>query len=186
MEYYAVQVWTGKEDEFADRISSDPAMHSTTLVPKRAMQIRRAGKMKREERPLFPGYVFIVTQAPELDTPQRWPLRTTRYFVRALPDTAAPRPVKERDRRILAHFMSFGKVADVSKVSFDANERIVVLEGPLKGLEGQIVKVDKRKLRAKIRLDMCENSFLVDMGFEILDRPSKGTDSDDGQRSRES
>lgn len=186
MEYYAVQVWTGKEDEFAGRIAGNPAMRSTVFVPKRAISIRRAGKIKREERPLFPGYVFLLSKDEELDSPQRWALRTTRYFVRALPDTTAPRPVKERDRRLLAHFMSFGKVAEVSKVSFDADERIVVVEGPMKGLEGLIVKVDKRKGRAKIRLDMCENSFLVDMGFEILDRPSKGTNNDDGQGTRDS
>lgn len=186
MEYYAIQVWTGKEDEFADRITADPAMNSKTLVPKRAIMIRRAGKNKREERPLFPGYIFLVTEASELDSAQRWALRTCRFFVRSLPSTAEPRPVKEKDRRLLAHFMSFGKVADISKVSFGADERIVVLEGPLKGLEGMIVKVDMRKRRAKVRLDMCENSFLVDMGFEILDRSAKGPASDDGKPTRES
>ncbi len=67
MEYYAVQVWTGKEDDFAHRIATDPAMNSKTLVPKKAMQVRRAGKIRREERPLFPGYVFIATEASELE-----------------------------------------------------------------------------------------------------------------------
>jgi len=186
MEYYAVQVWTGKEDEFAERIAADPSMHSKTIVPKRAVQIRRAGKIRREERPLFPGYVFVATELSELDNDQRWALRTARFFVRALPVTTDPRPVKEKDRRLLAHFMSFGKVADISKVCFDADERIIVVEGPLKGLEGMIVRVDMRKRRAKVRLDMCENSFLVDMGFEILDRSAKGTVSDDGKPSRES
>jgi len=83
MEYYAVQVWTGKEDDFAERISNDPAMNSITLVPKKAMQVRRAGKMRREERPPFPGYVFVATEAGELDNDQRWALRTCRFFVRA-------------------------------------------------------------------------------------------------------
>jgi transcriptional antiterminator NusG len=82
--------------------------------------------------------------------------------------------------------MSFGKVADISKVRFDEDDRIVVVEGPLKDLEGLIVKVDIRKRRAKIRLDMCENSFLVDLGFEILDRKAKGSGIDDGQQSRQS
>ena len=33
----------------------------------------------------------------------------------------------------------------VSMVHFDENERIVVDEEPLKGLEGSIIKVDRRK-----------------------------------------
>jgi len=78
--------------------------------------------------------------------------------------------------------MSFGKVADTSKVVFDENERIVVIEGPLKGLEGSIIKINKRKGRAKVSLDMCESSFLIDLSFEILDRSSKGSGSEHGQQ----
>ncbi len=184
MEYYAVQVWTGKEDEFADRVAAVPGMESKAMVPKRALPIKRGGKTRTEQRPLFPGYVFLAIDSGSLDNEQRWAIRSTRYYVRTLPSSADPRPVKEKDRRLLAHFMSFGKVADISKVRFDADDRIVVVEGPLKDLEGLIVKVDMRKRRAKVRLDMCENSFLVDMGFEILDKKAKGSGGDDGQHSR--
>jgi len=184
MEYFAIQVWTGKEDEFAERVGSDQRMNSTVIVPKKAIQTRRRGKIRQEQKPLFPGYIFLVTDTLELEALQRWILRTTTYFVRALPNTREPLPVKEKDRRLLAHFMSFGKVADISKVSFDADQRIIVLDGPLKGLEGLIIKVDKRKCRAKVRLDMCENSFLVDLGFEVIDRSVKGPDNDDGKQAR--
>ncbi|PKL25446.1 MAG: hypothetical protein CVV47_05155 [Spirochaetae bacterium HGW-Spirochaetae-3] len=186
MDYYAVQVWTGKEDEFAERMASVPGMESRALVPKRSLPIKRGGKTRNEERPLFPGYVFLAVDSGELNREQRWALRSTRFYVRTLPSSTEPRPVKEKDRRLLAHFMSFGKVADISKVRFDEDDRIVVVEGPLKDLEGLIVKVDIRKRRAKIRLDMCENSFLVDLGFEILDRKAKGSGIDDGQQSRQS
>jgi len=183
MEYYAIQVWTGKEEDFSIRISEDSRMDATVFIPKKAVMIRKSGKMRREERPLFPGYVFLATDSTELASIQRWIMRTTTNFVRALPSTREPQPVKDKDRRLLAHFMSFGKVADISKVRFDADDRIVVVEGPLKGLEGLIVKVDKRKGRAKIRLDMCENSFLVDMGFEIFEKAAKGPGDDDGKDS---
>jgi transcription termination/antitermination protein NusG len=183
MDYYAIQVWTGKENEFADRISADPRMRSSVIVPKRSIIMRKAGKTRKIEKPLFAGYVFVATETPGLDSIQRWALRTTHYFLRTLPTNTDPMPVKEKDRRLIAHFMSFGKVADISKVQFDADDRIVVREGPLKGIEGMIVRVDKRKRRAKIRLDMCENSFLVDLGFEIIDVSAKGTASDDGNTS---
>jgi transcriptional antiterminator NusG len=181
MDYYAVQVWTGKENEFADRISADPRMRSTVIVPKRTIVMRKAGRERKIEKPLFTGYVFVATETPGLDLIQRWALRTTHFYIRTLPTSADPMPVKEKDRRLLAHFMSFGKVADISKVHFDADDRIVVVEGPLKGIEGLIVRVDKRKRRAKIRLDMCENSFLVDLGFEIIDKSAKGTGGVDGK-----
>jgi transcriptional antiterminator NusG len=55
-----------------------------------------------------------------------------------------------------------------STVKFDENSRIYVLSGPLEGLEGKIVKIDKRKQRAKVQLDLYKESFLVDFGFELL------------------
>ncbi len=173
MEYFAVQVWTGHEQEFARRLSAVPGFGDALLVPKRVLSIRRAGKIRREERPIFPGYVFLASETAEIASSSRWLLRGSRHFVRFLPSTLDPRPVGERDRRLIAHFMSFGKAADTSRVTFGPDDRIVVLEGPLKGLEGMIVKVDRRKRRAKVRLDLCQDSFLIDLSFEVITEPGK-------------
>jgi alpha-mannosidase len=40
-----------------------------------------------------------------------------------------------------------------------------------------IVKVDKRKMRAKVRLDLCQDSFRVDLAFEVMERPAKGSEA---------
>jgi transcriptional antiterminator NusG len=67
------------------------------------------------------------------------------------------------------HFIrEVGPVAGKSKVYFDDNSRIVVISGPLSGLEGRIVKADKRKGRAKIKLDLYGDSFFIDLAFEVL------------------
>ena len=182
MDYYAVQVWTGHESDYAEGLARDTRCPTSVSVPKRSMQIRKLGKIKKEERPVFPGYVFIPMTEGTMNPSLRWVIRSTKYFIRLLPTTGEPKPIQEKDRRILAHFMSFGKVADTSKVVFDENERIVVLDGPLKGLEGSIIKINKRKGRAKVSLDMCESSFLIDLSFEILDRSSKGSGNEHGQQ----
>jgi len=51
-----------------------------------------------------------------------------------------------------------------------ARNRIVVLHGPLSGLEGRIIKVDQRKKRAKIALDLCSDSFTIDLAFEVIEK----------------
>ena len=73
--------------------------------------------------------------------------------------------------------MSFGSAAKLSKVAFDENDRIKVIDGPMQGLEGQIVQVDKRKGRAKIKLDMFSDSFLIDLGFEVINPAVKKEES---------
>jgi transcriptional antiterminator NusG len=64
-------------------------------------------------------------------------------------------------------------LAGISKVYFDEDARIVVVDGPLAGLEGKIVKVDKRKGRAKIKLDLYDDSFTIDLGFELLEKAAE-------------
>jgi transcriptional antiterminator NusG len=101
-------------------------------------------------------------------------IRRTPGFIRFLRESSAPTPLSDRDVLLLRRFISFGEYADTSKVTFDENERIVVLEGPLKGLEGHIVKVNRRKGRAKILLDMYGEAFPIDLGFEVVERVTTG------------
>jgi transcriptional antiterminator NusG len=42
------------------------------------------------------------------------------------------------------------------------------MDGPLLGLEGKIIKVDRRKKRAKIKLNLYDDSFTVDLAFEVI------------------
>jgi len=82
-------------------------------------------------------------------------------------------PLSKEDKELLNHFLSFGEIVDKSLVTFDRNNRIKVVSGPLQGLDGLIVKVDRRKKRAKVKLDLYKNSFIIDFGFEALDNVSE-------------
>jgi transcriptional antiterminator NusG len=133
------------------------------IFPRRKLPIRKEGVVKNEIQPVFPGYVFI--EAEELSDLVYWALRTTPGFFRFLPDNQQRRPLEGRDLSTLKHFMSFGSVAETSRVWFDENDRIHIEDGPLKGLEGRIIKVDKRKRRVKVKLDMYDESFPIDLAF---------------------
>lgn len=74
----------------------------------------------------------------------------------------------DRDLQIIQHFLGLGPKIGQSLVRFDENDRIVVIEGPLKGIEGSIVKVDKRKQRAKICVDFGGAAHTMDLGFEDI------------------
>lgn len=167
MKYYVVQVETRNEHKFvrlaSQRVSED--VHRI-VWPRRRLNIRRGGRTREELAAIFPGYVFIETE--ELTAQDYWSLRRVPGFFRFLKSNHNVQPLSESDQRLLVHFLSFGEVVDKSKVVFTEDQRIAVLEGPLKGLEGRIVKVDKRKGRAKVKLDMYEESFLVDFGFESM------------------
>ena len=53
----------------------------------------------------------------------------------------------------------------MSKVSFDENQRIVIIDGPLKGFEGHIIRVNRRCNRVTIMIDMLGSCKKVDLCY---------------------
>ena len=173
MRYYVIQVKTGGEEKYlklARRFLLDtdafPDNPKNLIWPRRRLRIRKNGKERDALKSIFPGYVFL--EAEELDTDTFWNLRRTNGFYKFLKDNRNVEALSGRDLELLTHFLSFGEVVEKSTVYFDENKRIRVTEGALKGLEGNIVKVDKRKKRAKVQLSIYDSSFLIDFGFEVL------------------
>jgi transcription termination/antitermination protein NusG len=185
MQYYTIHVLTSAEDDFARRLQ--PIIgEGRLIVPKKKMPVRRRGRIIHELSPVFPGYVFIESESILDELEAYWRIRKTPGFVRFLRESSAPTPLSPRDVSLLRHFISFGEYADTSKVSFDEDDRIVVLEGPLKGLEGHIVKVNRRKGRAKVLLDMYGEQFPIDLGFEVVERvKNEGGTGDEESGARE-
>ncbi len=170
MKYFAAQVQTNKEDFFIDSVQVALEMRKDKqrlVFLKRCLPTRRAGKVQNEYKAIFPGYIFIETE--DIDMELFNTLRHTKYFLRFLPENKHISSIENRDLSLLQHFMKMGTVAEVSTVSFDENDRVVIISGPMMGLEGSIVKVDKRKKRAKIALDFSNEQFLIDLAFNILE-----------------
>jgi transcriptional antiterminator NusG len=168
MPFFALQVWTGNEAKYlalSQRMLA--SVGARLLWPRRSLRIRRAGVWRDSISPIFPSYVFL--QSPDVDPDLYAGLKRTAGFVRFLPSNDAIAPLEAKDQSLLSHFLSFGEVVQKSIVAFDENRRVRVISGPLKNLEGMIVRVDRRKGRARVRLEMYEDSFEVDFGFEALD-----------------
>jgi transcription termination/antitermination protein NusG len=169
MAFFALQILTGKEGRFlalADRM--EELREGVRLWwPRRSLRIRRSGAWHESLAPIFPGYLFL--QADTLPPQAYRCLRSISGFMRFLPSNDDILPMSSSDQQILTHFLSFGEVVERSVVTFGEDNRIRVISGPLKGLDGRIIKVDRRKGRARVRLEMYEDTFAVDLGFDLLE-----------------
>jgi transcriptional antiterminator NusG len=170
MNYYAIQVKTRGEEKYIKLFKAlYPDLEIPFYFPQRKIDIRRKGKFIQTLSAIFPGNIFI--EIPDGDTilQHQWLFRRTDGFIRFLRSNQNIIPLADRDLDLVLHFIKkAGPIAGTSKVYFNEDSRIVVVEGPLMGLEGKIIKVDKRKGRAKIKLDLYEDSFSIDLGFEII------------------
>ncbi len=175
--YYALQVAARAEARFiriaAVVVERFPGVR--LFWPRRSLRIRRAGKWREMLQPIFPGYLFL--EADSLDTGLHHGLRGVPGFLRFLPSNRNVQPVSDRDARPLVGLLRHGEIVRKSIAVFDENNRIRILEGPLKGLEGLIVKVDRRKGRAKVKLDLYDETRLVDFGFTSLEKDRERTES---------
>ena len=168
MPFFALQIWTGDEERFlAIARKGAASINARFLWPRRSLRIRRGGAWKDSLAPIFPGYLFI--QAEGIDPSLYVALKAVPGFVRFLPSNETIAPLERMDQELLSHFLAFGELVEKSVVFFDENRKIRVVSGPLKGLEGRIIRVDRRKGRAKVRLEMYQDSFEIDFGFESLE-----------------
>ncbi|MDR0568095.1 MAG: antiterminator LoaP [Spirochaetaceae bacterium] len=171
MNYYALQVKTRGEEKYIRLFRAlHPEIGVPIHFPQRKIDIRRRGILTRSNAAVFPGYIFIELDEEDDIVKYHWAFRKTEGFYRFLRSNQNICPLGDRDLEVVLHFIKkVGPIAGKSKVYFDENSRIVVCEGPLKGLEGKIIKVDKRKGRAKIKLDLYDDSFAVDLAFDIME-----------------
>ena len=171
MNYYTIQVRTKYEEHYIKHFKArHPEINASLYFPRRRIIIRQRGKLIPTDAPVFPGYIFVETRAEEDMLRHQRAFRGTEGFFRFLRSNQDICPLSDRDMEMVLRFTTqFGPVAGISKVYFDRNSRIVVIEGPLAGLEGNIIKVDKRKGRAKIKLDIYDDSFAIDLAFETLE-----------------
>ena len=135
--------------------------------PRRNLRIKRRGVWKVELAPIFPGYLFV--EAGEIDATLYHALRGVPGFIRFLLSNDHIVPLEGKDQKLLSNFLAIGEIVEKSVAYFDENRRIRIVSGPLKGLEGLIVKVDRRKGRAKVRMEMYKDSFEIDFGFESME-----------------
>ena len=169
MNYYAIQTRTRGEEKF---IRLFHALHGELPFklhfPRRRIDIRRRGKIHQTTASVFPGYIFVEAEKENIIAHQ-WAFRRTDGFYRFLKSNQNIQALGGRDLELVLHFInSAGAVAGISTVYFNENSRIVIVNGPLMGLEGRIIKVDKRKKRAKIKLNLYDDSFSIDLAFEVM------------------
>lgn len=173
MHYFAIQVATRKEQEWLQRIQGKVKGIRFHNIMKK-MYIRRKGKTKLEEVPLFSGYIFFEYHDEQLPTEIIHEIRHSQFFIRFLPNNESPRPLNSHDSEIIRHFIQFGSLIPTSLVKFEEDQKIKVIEGPLQGIEGFIIRVNRRKHRAKVRLTIAESVMILDLAFEVMEPETIG------------
>jgi len=166
---YSIQVKNRCENKYIKLFKlQNPQLEYTLYAPLRRMPIRKKGIIKHVSSVVFPGYVFVETGENDDFFTNKTAFRKIAGFNRILRSNQNICPLAGKDLELALHFIRKSSVG-LSTVFFNEEARIVVIDGPMLGLEGKIIKVDKRKGRAKIKLDLYDESFSIDLPFTVIE-----------------
>lgn len=152
---------TGKERECRQRIRESGIRAE---VPSRIMPELRSGEWRDREIVMLPGYVFVQL---ELTAKDYYRLSGVPDMVRILPGGGRYDPVPEEQMRWVLTLANGGKPWGISEAR-DENGAIRVLSGPLTGRENDILRWDRRRRRAKIRVQVLNETRMIDVGLREI------------------
>lgn len=165
MEWYAIFVETGREDEvqrFIELLFPDEEIR--TLVPKRKLIERKRGKTRECVKTLIPGYVLTYTR---MSDELYYGLKDLPAVYKVLKDDCEPIPIGKEEMSMILSLTRYGEIIELSEVYKEGNH-IKVVNGPLKGMEGIIEKFDHRKKRVKVCLEFLGERKRVDLGANMI------------------
>lgn len=163
--WFVLHVRTGAESDVLNVLQRDlPYLQS--FVPQRILNECSGGTWKMVTRTIFPGYVFIETF---MDAEMYYRLIAIPGMIRILGNELGPVPVPENEMRTVLMLARNGKPLDISELYVEGDE-IKITSGPLVGLEGQIIKIDARRYRAKVNINLMGEPRVVELGVKIIEK----------------
>lgn len=174
--WYVIQVQTGREQQMcrviervcaeADLVSDeDEQLLEECFSPTFQTEHKIGGEWKQVEKLLLPGYVIAVTARPDAVVQQ---LRRTPEFTRLLSTGETFVPLRDDERAWMEEFTKRGERTIAMSVGYREGDRVVVTQGPLKGREGVITRVNRKKSLAFLEMHVGGMTIKTMVGLAIV------------------
>jgi len=158
--YGCVFCRTGREKAVAESLQGQrPGLIATPVYQ---IKYKSAQGVKSTEiRILLPGYVYFQT---ERDDPPD--MLYVEDAIRLLAHSGRMWQLIGQEAWFAQWVFENHGVIGLSQASKDEEGKVRVLQGPLKQLESQIIKYDKRGRACQVELDFCERKARMWLAFE--------------------
>lgn len=169
MNWYVIFVRTGKEHKVEQLLKEIMATEFTPFVPLIEKLFRSGGTVNREIKLLFPSYVFIKSELSCLEFIKSMSsiMYTHRDIVRVLRYGDSEIAMRDNEKKILFNLCNDEHCIEASK-GIIVGDRVYVQEGPLKGWESKLKKVNRHKREAWIEIEFMGDIRIVRVALEII------------------
>lgn len=169
--WYVIQTVTGKEEELLTfmRTIIRRDLYTECFVIKAEWMKHLGGTWQIQKRTIFPGYVFIDTEQPEIlfqelkDIPKFSKILETGQFEFT--------PVNDKEKELLQLLIQkshlFERVICLSEIELDDQGKIASICGALRYFKNQIIKFDFHKRFAVISVSALGGERTLLLGIKL-------------------
>lgn len=167
--WYVIQVRSKAEEKIkktCEMMISEDVLKEA-FIPKNKRLKKMNGHWIEVEEILFSGYVFLVSDHPnELYLELKKVPDLTKMLGHIENEIY---PLYDEEVEFLKSFSDEDHVVEVS-TGFIENEVVRITQGPLKGKEGIITKIDRHKRMAIIEVELFGKTTQAKVGIEIVSK----------------
>lgn len=164
--WYVVHTYSGYEE--AVRKALLQRIESTNMedkifdvvVPKKKRIVMKKGQPKEEDERIYPGYVLVDMV---VDDESWFIVRNTPNVTGFVGSGTIPVPVSGDEWKTVQKLT--GESAPKFKIDFQANDNVVILDGPFANYDGIISKVDEDKGKVKVLIALFGRETPVELDF---------------------
>ena len=166
--WYVIWVESGKEHKVRGMIESQvPAeTYDRIVIPEKRIQKKFKGEWKEVQSVLFPGYLFVVAEDITEFTSA---LNAVPEFTKMLNMDNEIAAIYPEEEAVLKRLVDADEIVKISEGIIE-NDKIIVLDGPLKDMEGTIKRINRHKRVALIQMELFERVMQVEVGLEIVEK----------------
>ena len=164
--WFAIFVQTGHEESKKNKLQKCIENKAKLVIIKRKLKERKKGIWTEVEKNLYPGYILVYGKLNKYDCSK---INRIPGTIKVLADKDGPIPIDEKEIQIIERLIDINGIIGYSNAIIK-DSKVIITDGPLKNCQGLVKSINKRKGRAKVKVQFLGEERLVDFGINILDK----------------
>lgn len=167
---FCIQTETHYTERICDEIKKNVLVDGEEVFMPLSERMRKIdGQWQRVHIPMFFGYLFITSPYPaELYGRLHKAMGKTIFrYVKLLRDNEYIIPLSKADEQMVTELSDENHVVRAS-LGYIRGDRLIVTDGPLKGHEGEVVKIDRHKRIAILATEFLGEKRNITVGLEVV------------------
>lgn len=172
MRWYIVHTYSGYENKVKESIEQRFAaldmgdLLGEVMIPTKADVVIENGKRVIIAKKLFPGYVYIRMSL----TDESWHIVESAPRVTGFVGGRNPAPLSDDEINSILTQAQMAQEEPKSKSSFDAGDKIKIIDGPFANFIGSVDEVNEDKGTLQVKVTIFGRTTLVELGFHEVEK----------------